>query len=151
MSHLSVRQEQMLRFRAASRKFELSDSVISAGRAGIALYTSTGDSITHPGVELKYLKGKEQLKLLYEKGLYRNAPYSDSYHQVDIRAQMLVWNLREPKMDFSIITTPTQISADFESKNFFPTPATSSSKPSTGCTHCKCCWATASPTATAAC
>ena len=119
VSHLSVRQDQMLRFRAASRKFELSDSVITAGRAGIALYTSTGDSITHPGVELKYLKGKEQLKLLYEKGLYRNAPYSDSYHQVDIRAQMLVWNLREPKMDFSIITTPTQISADFESKNFF--------------------------------
>ena len=119
VSHLSVRQDQLLRFRAASRKFELSDSVITAGRAGIALYTSTGDSITHPGVELKYLKGKEQLKLLYEKGLYRNAPYSDSYHQVDIRAQMLVWNLRESKMDFSIITTPTQISADFESKNFF--------------------------------
>jgi len=119
MAHLTVRQDNKLRFRSASRNFVLGDSVITAGRAAVALYESTGDSITHPGVELKYLKGKEQLKLLYEQGLYRNAPYSDSYHQVDIRAQMLVWNLREPQMDFSIITSPTQVSADFESKNFF--------------------------------
>ena len=119
LSRLTVSQENKLRFRSASRNFVLGDSVISANGAAVALYESTGDSITHPGVELKYLKGKEQLKLLYEKGMYRNAPYSDSYHQVDIRAQMLTWNLREPKMDFSIVTSPTQVSADFESKNFF--------------------------------
>ncbi|MBO2032967.1 hypothetical protein J4D99_16335 [Siccationidurans ginsengisoli] len=119
LSHLTVSQDNKLRFRSASRNFVLGDSVITAGRAGVALYESTGDSITHPGVELKYLKSKEQLKLLYEKGLYHNAPYSDSYHQVDIRAQLLTWNLREPKMDFSIITSPTQVSADFESSNFF--------------------------------
>lgn len=119
LSHLTVSQDNKLRFRSASRSFVLGDSVITAGRAAVALYGNTGDSITHPGVELKYLKNKEQLKLLYEKGLYHNAPYSDSYHQVDIRAQMLTWNLREPKMDFSIVTSPTQVSADFESSNFF--------------------------------
>ena len=119
LSHLTVSQDGKLRFRAASRTYVLGDSLITAGRAAIALYTSAGDSVTHPGVELKYLKKKEQLKLLYEQGIYRNTPYSDSYHQVDIRAQMLVWNLREPKMEFSIITSPTQVSADFESKNFF--------------------------------
>ena len=119
LSHLTVNQDNKLRFRSASRNFVLGDSVITASGAAVALYGSTGDSITHPGVELKYLKNKEQLKLLYEKGLHRNAPYSDSYHQVDIRAQMLTWNLREPKMEFGIITAPTQISADFESKNFF--------------------------------
>ncbi|WP_460583973.1 hypothetical protein [Hymenobacter arcticus] len=119
LSHLTVNQDNKLRFRSASRNFTLGDSVITATGAAVALYGSTGDSITHPGVELKYLKSKEQLKLLYDKGMYRNAPYSDSYHQVDIRAQMLTWNLREPKMDFAIITAPTQVSADFESKNFF--------------------------------
>ncbi|QKG53242.1 hypothetical protein [Hymenobacter sp. BRD67] len=119
VSHLLVRQDNKLRFRSNSRNFVLGDSVITAGQAAVSLYQSTGDSITHPGVELKYLKNKEQLKLLYGQGLYRNAPYSDSYHQVDIRAQMLTWNLREPKMDFSIVTSPTQVSADFESKDFF--------------------------------
>lgn len=119
LSHLTVSQDNKLRFRSASRDYVLGDSLIAASRAAVALYESTGDSITHPGVELKYLKPKEQLKLLYEKGMYRYAPFSDSYHQVDIRAQMLTWNLREPKMDFSIITSPTQVSADFESSNFF--------------------------------
>ncbi len=119
LSHLTVSQDTKLRFRSASRNFVLGDSLITASGAAVALYSNTGDSITHPGVELKYLKSKEQLKLLYEKGLHQNAPYSDSYHQVDIRAQMLTWNLREPKMDFAIITAPTQVSADFESKNFF--------------------------------
>ncbi len=119
VSNLMVSQDGKLRFRATSRSYVLGDSLITASRAAIALYASSGDSITHPGVELKYSKSKEQLKLLYEKGLYRNTSYSDSYHQIDIRAQMLVWNLREPKMDFSIITSPTQVSADFESKNFF--------------------------------
>jgi len=119
LSHLTVSQENKLRFRSASRDYVLGDSIITASRAAVALYESTGDSITHPGVELKYLKTKEQLKLVYEKGMYRYAPFADSYHQVDIRAQMLTWNLREPKMDFSIITSPTQVSADFESNNFF--------------------------------
>ncbi|MDJ0365761.1 hypothetical protein QMK33_11410 [Hymenobacter sp. H14-R3] len=118
-SHLTVSQNDKLRFRSASRKFALGDSVIMATGAAVALYGSTGDSITHPGVELKYLKTKEELKLLYDKGMYRNAPYSDSYHQMDIRAQMLTWNLREPKIEFAIITTPTQVSADFESQDFF--------------------------------
>lgn len=119
LSHLTVSQEGKTRFRAASRSYVLSDSIITAGRAAVALYASTGDSITHPGVALKYLKKQAQLKLLYEDGMYHTTPYSDSYHQVDIRAQMLVWNLKDPKMDFSIITSPTQVSADFESKNFF--------------------------------
>ncbi len=119
LSRLTVSQDNKLRFRSASRNYSLGDSIITASQAAVALYESTGDSITHPGVELKYLKTKEQLKLVYEKGMYRYTPFSDSYHQVDIRAQMLTWNLREPKMDFAIITSPTQVSADFESNNFF--------------------------------
>jgi hypothetical protein len=119
LSHLTVSQQGKPRFRAASRNFLLGDSLLTAGRAAVALYQSTGDSITHPGVALKYLKAKEQLKLLYEPGIYRSAPYTDSYHQVYIRAQMVTWNLSEPKMDFAIITTPKQVSADFESRGFF--------------------------------
>ena len=119
LSHLKVSQDGKLRFRAASRNFLLGDSALTAGRAAVALYETTGDSITHPGVALKYLKAPELLKLLYEPGIYRSAPYTDSYHQVYIRAQMVTWNLKEPKMDFVIITTPTQVAADFESRGFF--------------------------------
>jgi hypothetical protein len=119
MANIRVSQDGKLRFRAASRSYVLGDSIITASRAAVAMYESEHDSITHPGVELKYLKGKQKLQLLQEQGTYRKTPYSDSYHQVDMRAEMLVWNLREPKIDFSIFTSPKQVSADFESKNFF--------------------------------
>jgi hypothetical protein len=119
MATIRVSQDGKQRFRAASRSYVLSDSLITASRAAVALYESDHDSITHPGVELKYLKAKQKLQLLQEQGTYRKTPYSDSYHQVDMRAEMLVWNLREPKIDFSIFTSPKQVSANFESKNFF--------------------------------
>jgi hypothetical protein len=119
LANIRVSQDGKLRFRAASRSYVLGDSIITASRAAVAMYESDHDSITHPGVELKYLKGKQKLQLLQEQGTYRKTPYSDSYHQVDVRAEMLVWNLREPKIDFSIFTSPKQVSADFESKNFF--------------------------------
>jgi len=119
LANIRVSQDGKLRFRAASRSYVLGDSIITASRAAVAMYESDHDSITHPGVELKYLKAKQKLQLLQEQGNYRKTPYSDSYHQVDVRAEMLVWNLREPKIDFSIFTSPKQVSADFESKNFF--------------------------------
>ena len=119
LSALTMSQEGKPRFRVLSRNFLLSDSVLTAGRAAVALYNAVGDSVTHPGVELKYLKAKEQLKLLAEKGMYRTAPYTDSYHQVYIRAQMVTWNLKEPRIEFVTIVNPKQVAADFESRGFF--------------------------------
>jgi len=119
LATITVQQEGKRRFRATSRNYLLGDSVITTTRAAVALYEAAHDSITHPGVELKYLKTKQSLKLLQEDGTFRKTPYSDSYHQVDVRAEMVVWNLREPKINFSIYTSPNQVSADFESKNFF--------------------------------
>lgn len=118
-ARLTLSQGGQARFRAVGRNFVLGDSVITSPRAAVALYEGVVDSITHPGVELKYTKRPEQLKLLYSKGPYRTTAYSDSYHQVDIGAQMVLWNLAEPNLEFSIITTPTQVTAPFESKNFF--------------------------------
>jgi hypothetical protein len=119
LSNILVSQSGKQLFRAGSRNYVLGDSIITASRAAIAIYESAHDSITHPGVELKFLKSKGKLQLLPEQGIYRKTPYSDSYHQVDVRAEMLVWNVHEPKIDFSIFSSPKQISADFESKNFF--------------------------------
>jgi len=118
-SNLKISQDGKPRLRAASRNFLLGDSVLTAGRAAVAMYQSTGDSITHPGVELKYAKAQQQLKLLYEQGVYRTTPYTDWYHQVYIRAQMVTWKFSEPKIDFAIVTNPRQVSADFESRAFF--------------------------------
>ena len=119
LSNLLVSLDGKPKFKAASRAYVLGDSVITASRAAVTIYEGAKDSVTHPGTELKYLKGKQQLKLAREEGLYKNTPYSDSYHQLEIRTQALTWNLRQPTLDFAVLSAKNQQTADFESKEFF--------------------------------
>ncbi|MBF9236456.1 hypothetical protein I2I05_03515 [Hymenobacter sp. BT683] len=119
LSNLTVSLDGKPKFKAASRAYVLGDSVITASRAAVTIYQGAKDSVTHPGAQLKFSKGKQQLKLAREEGLYKNTPYSDSYHQMDIRTEALTWNLREPTIDFAVLSSKNQQSADFESKEFF--------------------------------
>ena len=119
LSNLVVSLDGKPKFKAASRAYMLGDSLITATRAAITIYQGAKDSVTHPGTQLKYSKPKQQLKLSREEGLYKNTPYSDSYHQLDIRTEALTWNLRSPTLDFAVLSSKNQQSADFESKEFF--------------------------------
>jgi len=119
LSNLTVSLDGKSKFKASSRAYVLGDSVITASRAAVTIYEGAKDSVTHPGTQLKYLKGKQQLKLAREEGLYKNTPYSDSYHQLEIRTEALSWNLRQPSLDFAVLSAKNQQSADFESKEFF--------------------------------
>ena len=119
LSNLNVSFEGKPKFHASSRAYVLGDSVITASRAGVTIYQGTKDSITHPGVQLRYLKNQQQLKLSREEGLYKTTPYSDSYHQLEIRTEALNWDLRKPTLDFAVLSAKNQQSADFESKEFF--------------------------------
>jgi hypothetical protein len=119
LSLITVSLDGKTKFKATSRAYVLGDSLITASRAGITIYQGAKDSLTHPGVALKYIKGKQQLKLSREEGMYKNTPYTDSYHQLDIRTQMLTWNLREPNIEFAVLSAKNQQTADFESREFF--------------------------------
>ena len=119
LSNLVVSLDGKPKFKAASRAYVLGDSLITASRAAVTIYEGAKDSVTHPGTQLKYLKGKQQLKLAREDGLYKNTPYSDSYHQLDIRTEALTWDLSQPTIDFAVLSSKNQSSANFESKEFF--------------------------------
>src|SRR6476661_5172659 len=119
LSNITVSLDGKPKFNAASRVYVLGDSLITASRAAITIYQGVKDSITHPGVELKYAKNKQQLKLSREEGMYKNTPYADTYHQLDIRTQQLTWNLRNPTIEFAVLSAKNQQTADFESKEFF--------------------------------
>ena len=119
LANLTVSLDGKPKFRAASRAYVLGDSLITASRAAVTIFEGAKDSVTHPGAQLKYSKTKQQLKLAREDGLYKNTPYSDSYHQLDIRTEALTWNLRQPSIDFAVLSSKNQQTADFESKEFF--------------------------------
>lgn len=118
LAMLAVSEGGQRKFRAASRAYILSDSVITAGRAAITIYQGQ-DSLTHPGVAVRYLRDKQLLRLSREDGLYKNTPFNDSYHKLEIRSEQLTWDLHQPTIDFAVLTAKNQQTADFESQEFY--------------------------------
>ncbi|MDU0370845.1 hypothetical protein ACFPAF_10605 [Hymenobacter endophyticus] len=119
MSRIIVDVDGKPKFRASSRAYVLGDSIITAQHAQVSIFQDKQDSLTHPGVKLKYNKGKQILQLAREEGLYKSTPYYDSYHQMEVAAELLTWPVRTPHIDFSVLTAKNQVTANFESKEFY--------------------------------
>ncbi|WBO83631.1 hypothetical protein [Hymenobacter yonginensis] len=119
LSRIFVDVDGKPKFRADSRAYVLGDSVITAERASVSIFEDKIDSLTHPGVKLKFNKKAQILQLAREAGLYKTTPYYDSYHQMEITAEMLTWPIRTPDIQFSILTAKNQVTANFESKEFY--------------------------------
>ncbi|QMU30797.1 hypothetical protein [Adhaeribacter radiodurans] len=118
LSNIIVEHEGKVRFKAAAASYALSDSLISAQIASVVLYRGK-DSITHPAMRLKYVKPKHLLTLISEEGAFKKSLFFDSYHQMEISAEMLTWNITTPQINFSIINAKNQVPARFDSKEYF--------------------------------
>ncbi|MDQ4141317.1 MAG: hypothetical protein M3142_12450, partial [Bacteroidota bacterium] len=118
LSNLMVEHEGKVRFKASAASYALSDSLISAEVASVVLYRGK-DSITHPAMRLKYAKPKHLLTLISDEGAFKKSLFFDSYHQMEISAEMLTWNITTPQINFSIINAKNQVPARFDSKEYF--------------------------------
>ncbi|SHI29706.1 hypothetical protein SAMN02745146_0418 [Hymenobacter daecheongensis DSM 21074] len=119
LSRIIVEIDGKPKFRASSSAYVLGDSLISANRAAVTIFQDKSDSLTHPGVKLKFSKNRQVLQLAREEGLYKTTPYADSYHQMEIQTEMLTWPLRTNNIQFAILTAKNQVTANFESKEFY--------------------------------
>ncbi|UOQ66777.1 hypothetical protein [Hymenobacter volaticus] len=63
LSRIFVDLDGKPKFRASSRAYVLGDSVISAERAAVTIFEDKVDSLTHPGVKLKFSKKNQVLQL----------------------------------------------------------------------------------------
>ncbi|TGE14842.1 hypothetical protein [Hymenobacter elongatus] len=119
LSRIIVDVDGKTKFRASSRAYLLGDTLISADRAAVTIFQDKSDSLTHPGVKLRYSKTRQVLQLAREDGLYKTTPYTDSYHQMEIATELLTWPLRTPYINLAILTAKNQVTANFESKEFY--------------------------------
>ncbi|WP_375435336.1 hypothetical protein [uncultured Hymenobacter sp.] len=119
LSRIFVDLDGKPKFRASSRAYVLGDSLITAERASVTIFEDKVDSLTHPGVKLKFSKKRQVLQLARENGLYKSTPFFDSYHQMEITSELLTWPISTPIIDFSILTAKNQVTASFESKEFY--------------------------------
>lgn len=106
------------KFMAVSNRFELGAKEISSPLVAIVIYQNQ-DSIIHPGISLQYHKSDKKLKLISQNTSFKQTPFLDTYHEMEILAEMLRWDLNSSNIDFSMISGRSESPAKFSSKEYF--------------------------------
>lgn len=103
---------------ASSNYFAFKSDRINSSSAGI-LIKLRQDSIFHQGLALSYIVPSRELSLFRTDDFTSESPYYNSYHNIDMSFEQLLWNMNEPLMIFTRMMGSTKGQASFESVNFF--------------------------------
>ena len=117
-SSLSYSKAGVLKFKAISKGFEISDSLIYSRQAAIII-PFAGDSIYHFGTKLSFYKSKKLLKLTQATGNFKNASYYDTYHKVEITSEAATYDMVKERMDFYVINARNQVPVIISSNDYF--------------------------------
>lgn len=90
-------------------------------RAETSLYLKTGDSIYHPGVDFQYELDTKKILLSRSKSGIGQAAFQNTYHQLDMFVQQLIWEVGSDvlSMPVGFGISQEQRMARFESRDFF--------------------------------
>ncbi len=106
---------------AKSPQIFITKDLVKINKAQTSLYLSSGDSISHAGINFKYDLEKKKIELTrYGNGI-GSSPFIDSYHQMEIYVQKIIWNEGDDNILFTYEfgTSQEQKVASFESNLFF--------------------------------
>lgn len=113
------KESKTKQFEAVGTKFIINDSLITSDRVSFVARFGV-DSVSHPAIRFEYNIPKAQIQLnKVHKGGFRQAMFSDTFHQVDIRCDAMSWDLNSGKMDFYIVAGKGHVAAEFESFDSF--------------------------------
>jgi hypothetical protein len=104
---------------AGAESFQILPDRINSERVNVKIFLEN-DSIYHPGLSMTYLDKKRVLNIFrLDQGLSM-APFFDTYHQLDLYTESMIWKLDEDSIDMKMIQEEGSTSqAYFESLNFF--------------------------------
>jgi len=104
-----------------SKRFNFKQDGFAAGKVDFMLLTKK-DTIAHENAAAKYLLADNELDIMRDPDNRGGAPFSSSYHKLNIYCEQLKWKLKTDKIIFtSSATISKEGRAFFESKNFFST------------------------------
>jgi len=102
-----------------SKEFLIRKDKVSSNYASVSIYWK-GDSIYHPGLEMKYMNDFKELTLIRGMNDLSESPFFNSYHKLDMYFEAMYWKLDQAKIEFSMIKSPGKASrASFESFNYY--------------------------------
>jgi hypothetical protein len=116
---ISIKRKGRLQMILRSADFIIRPDRIVSQRASVALYFE-GDSIYHPGLQIKYTDVNRELVLMRGDEGLSQSPYFDSYHKVNIYTEAIYWALDSDVMSMEMIRGLNKTSeAVFESMDYY--------------------------------
>lgn len=116
---LFIRRDGKLLAQIRSNAFRVQDQQITANPASLSVITD-GDSIFHPGLQLKYFDDKRQLVMFRPESGLSQSPFFNGYHDLDMNCGAMYWNLDQDSIHFESVPSVNRTSTnEFMSKNFF--------------------------------
>ncbi len=104
---------------ARGRSFSILSDRIVTQRAAVSIYLS-GDSIFHPNVNMRYLNSTREFSLLRDEKGFSKAPFSSSFHRMDMYCEAIYWNIDTYQIDLRMIRGISETGeAYFESHDYF--------------------------------
>lgn len=107
--------------RVRAEQIDVSPKKIFVVGAQYKMNFPSGDSLTHPGINFTYDLEKENITLDRTRTGRGQAPFSDSYHELEIYVPKIIWNIGSDDIEFTYEfgTSQEQRVASFESTNYF--------------------------------
>jgi len=117
-AYLIFKREDVPFLKMASKAYIIRPERIVAQSAAATFYIEN-DSIFHPGLSFKFFVEDRTVSMLRDGKGITITPYTNSYHQVDMDFESLVWKVDSPMIEFKNILGGTNTKARFFSADYF--------------------------------
>lgn len=118
LAEIEIFSSDTLRVRARSNRISMNRGFIRSPVTEVYIFIGM-DSIFHPDLILDYDVENEQLRLSKSEDFKSQGPYSNTYHNVDMNFDELLWTRGEALMKFQAQLGSSIGQASFESSTFF--------------------------------
>ena len=117
---LIFKRDGQARLSVTSLKFTITPDRLLAENAQVSLRLGAEDSITNTGITVRYLPAERRVTLVNDQQRKFYSPYIDTYHQLDIYSESIVWFIDQDRLEFSNLTSNGAVSTNtFESSNCY--------------------------------
>jgi hypothetical protein len=116
---LFISKDGKIRAYIRSNAFRILGDQITANPASISIMTN-GDSIFHPGLQLKYFSNDHKLVMYRSETGISQSPFFNGFHNIDMDCGSMTWQLDSNFIDFESVMGYNRLSInEFISNNFF--------------------------------
>ena len=115
---IRIQKGDSLQMDIKSKSFVFKKDYINANNVSLNIHLDN-DSIFHNNLSFSYLVDEGKVNFTRSSTASSKAPYSNSYHKVNMDFEQLIWRTNEPLMSLSMTIGSFGGRAQFRSQNYF--------------------------------